>query len=249
MKLQLADGHDLAYEHVEGEGPGILFLPGFNSNMQGDKACYLDQWCRRHGRQYTRFDYLGHGQSSGRFEDGTIGRWSDDALAILDSVTTGPQLLVGSSMGGWIMLLLALRRAERLVGLVGIAPAPDFTSALRDQGLTAQQRLQLQRSGACLIENCYDDGEPYPITRALLEEGDRHCLLDRDAIAIDLPVRILHGQRDPDVPWDRSLLLAEKLRSPDVIVQLVKDGDHRLSRPADLVQLSTTLAALLGMPA
>jgi pimeloyl-ACP methyl ester carboxylesterase len=214
--------------------------------MQGEKALFLDAWCRDTGRQFTRFDYLGHGQSTGRFEDGTIGRWIEDALAVLDKVTQGPQVLVGSSMGGWIMLQLALARAERLVGLIGIAPAPDFTAHLREHGLSPEQRLQIELSGSCLIENCYDDGEPYTISRELLEEGDRHRLLDKESIPIDLPVRILHGQSDPDVCWKHSLVLAEKLRSEDVEIQLVKAGDHRLSRPRDLVRLRSILESVLG---
>lgn len=249
MRLPRTDGEELAVEHQAGDGPGVLFLGGFNSNMQGDKALFLDDWCRRSGRQFTRFDYLGHGQSSGRFEDGTIGRWYEDALAVLDTVTEGPQLLVGSSMGGWIMLLLALARPERLVGLVGVAPAPDFTVALRSGGLSPEQRLQLELSGSCSIDNCYDDREPYIIRDELLREGDLHCLLGQEVIAIDLPVRILHGQRDPDVPWERSLVLADKLRSEDVEIHLVKDGDHRLSRPADLERLRAVLSGLLGTAA
>ena len=239
------DGHTLAYSHSPGEGPGVLFLSGFNSNMQGDKALALDAWCRQEGRQYTRFDYLGHGASSGEFEDGTIGRWIEDGLAILDEVASGPQLLVGSSMGGWIMLHLALARPERVTGLVGIAPAPDFTEALAQGGLSPEQMLQLELSGYCAIDNCYDDGEPYHIAKALLDEGRRHCLLDAEIIPIELPVRLLHGQCDDDVPWKHSLRLAEKLASQDVEVQLVKDGDHRLSRPADLTRLIRTITTLL----
>lgn len=243
--LQRPDGEIVAYEHFSGSEPGILFLSGFNSTMQGDKALFLDTWCRQRNRQYTRLDYQGHGQSSGLFEEGTIGRWIDDALAVLDEVTEGPQLLVGSSMGGWVMLQLALARPERVIGLTGIAPAPDFTRALADGGLSPEQMLQLELGGFCDIENCYDDGEPYRISRELLEEGDRHCLLDADSIAIDLPVRLLHGQCDEDVPWQRSLQLAEKLESDDVEIQLVKDGDHRLSRPSDLARLGRTLEELL----
>ena len=202
--LQRSDGETVAYEHVPGSEPGIMFLSGFNSNMQGDKALFLDAWCRERNRQYTRLDYQGHGQSSGAFEEGTIGRWIEDALAVLDEVTTGPQLLVGSSMGGWVMLQMALARPERVIGLVGIAPAPDFTRALADGGLSPEQMLQLELGGFCDIENCYDDGEPYRISRELLEEGDRHCLLEADSIAIKLPVRLLHGQCDEDVPWERA---------------------------------------------
>lgn len=244
-ELQRVDGETVAYEHVDGSAPGLLFLSGFNSNMQGDKALFLDLWCRERGRQYTRFDYQGHGSSSGSFADGTLGRWIDDALAVLDEVTQGPQLLVGSSMGGWVMLQLALARPERVAALVGIAPAPDFTRALRDDRLAPEQLLQLELSGYCDIENCYDDGEPYRISRELLEEGERHCLLDAQAIAIDLPVRLLHGQCDEDVPWQRSLQLAGKLASTDVEIVLVKDGDHRLSRPQDLQRLARTVDVLL----
>jgi len=246
MMLDRIDGEQVAYAHIEGQGPGILFLSGFNSNMQGDKALALDGWCRQNGRQYTRFDYQGHGASSGKFEDGTIGRWIDDAIAVLDEVASGPQLLVGSSMGGWIMLQVALARPERVVGLVGIAPAPDFTEAMRNGGLSPEQMLQLELSGSCGIDNCYDDGEPYHISRELLEEGSKHCLLNGQDIAIDLPVRLIHGQCDDDVPWERSLILAEKLASLDVEVQLVKSGDHRLSGPKDLARLQRTLETLLG---
>ncbi|MEP4146438.1 MAG: alpha/beta hydrolase [Halioglobus sp.] len=246
MMLEREDGEQLAYEHVAGSAPGIVFFSGFNSNMQGDKALALDAWCRQSGRQFTRFDYQGHGASSGKFEEGSIGRWIEDALAVLDEVASGPQLLVGSSMGGWIMLQVALARPERVVGLVGVAAAPDFTEALAKGGLSPEQMLQLELSGSCAIDNCYDDGEPYQISKNLLEEGRQHCLLDRDVISISLPVRLLHGQRDEDVPWERSLILAEKLASEDVELQIIKDGDHRLSRPRDLQRLFSTIDALLG---
>lgn len=243
--LQRADGEQLAYHHQPGAAPGVLFFAGFNSNMQGDKALALDAWCREHGRQFTRFDYFGHGESSGAFADGTIGRWIGDAIAVLDEVTSGPQILVGSSMGGWIMLQVALARPDLARALVGIAPAPDFTEAMRGGRLSPEQLLQLEFSGACEIENCYDDGEPYAISRRLLDEGAKHCLLEREQIAIHCPVRLLHGQCDPDVPWERSLLLAEKVAAPDVVTSFIKDGDHRLSRPRDLQRLLRTLEDLL----
>lgn len=244
-KLLRPDGETIAYEQHGGDLPGVMFLSGFNSNMQGDKALFLDAWCRERGRQFTRLDYFGHGESSGQFENGTIGRWLDDALAVLDEATQGPQLLVGSSMGGWIMLHLALARPDRISGLLGIAPAPDFTQALAQGSLRPEQMLQLELSGYCDLENCYDDGESYRVSRELLEEGKQHCLLGADTIAIDLPVRLLHGQCDDDVPWQRSLLLAEKLVSNDVEIHLVKDGDHRLSRPSDLQRLARTLEFML----
>jgi len=243
--LETAEGTEIAYAHLKGSSPGILFLSGFNSNMQGDKALALERWCQEQGRQYTRFDYFGHGESSGQFEDGTLGRWISDALEVLDHVTSGSQILVGSSMGGWIMLHVALARPERVIALVGIAAAPDFTDTLRNGRLQPEQMLQLELSGYCDIENCYDDGQPYRISRELLEEGVDHCLLNGDAIPLHLPVRLLQGQRDEDVTWERSLLLAEKLGSTDVEVQLVKDGDHRLSRPHDIARLVHTLEALL----
>jgi pimeloyl-ACP methyl ester carboxylesterase len=241
--LSLPDGSRLAYSHHAGSGPGILFCSGFNSDMQGTKAVALDAWCREQGRQFTRFDYFGHGRSSGAVEEGCIGRWRDDTLAVLDAVTSGPQLLVGSSMGGWIMLLVALQRPQRLCGLLGLAAAPDFTARL-EASLSAQQRQQLAASGYADLPNCYDDGQPYRIGRHMLEEGAAHLVLERE-IPLQLPVRLIHGQRDEDVPWALSLTLAQRLRSDDVEVQLVKNGDHRLSEPVDLQRLVRTLQQLL----
>jgi pimeloyl-ACP methyl ester carboxylesterase len=211
--------------------------------MQGVKALALEQWCRDRGRQFTRFDYYGHGESSGSVEDGCIGRWRDDTLAVLDRVTSGPQVLVGSSMGGWIMLLVALARAKRIHALLGVAAAPDFTDRLRNS-LSAAQRQQLRDSGYADLPNCYDDGEPYRIGRLLLHEGDDHLLLGGE-VPVDVPVRLIHGQRDEDVPWQLALSLAQQLRGTDVEIQLVKNGDHRLSEPVDLRRLQTSLEQLL----
>ncbi|MDH4039434.1 MAG: alpha/beta hydrolase [Gammaproteobacteria bacterium] len=241
--LALPDGSRIAYEHLPGATPGILFCPGFNSNMQGVKALALEQWCGQQGRQFTRFDYFGHGESDGSVEQGCIGRWLDDALAILDNVTSGPQLVVGSSMGGWIMLLLALARPGRIHSLLGLAAAPDFTDRLRGR-LTPEQRDQLIATGYTDLPNCYDDGEPYRIGRQLLEEGDSHLLLGRE-IPVEVPVRLIQGQRDDDVPWQLALELAANISSPDIEVQLVKDGDHRLSQPADLQRLRVAAGQLL----
>jgi pimeloyl-ACP methyl ester carboxylesterase len=239
--LNLPDGTRLAYHHVSGDTPGVLFCPGFNSDMQGTKALALEEWCREQGIQFTRFDYFGHGASDGTVEGGTIGRWRDDALAILDQVTRGPQLIVGSSMGGWIMLLAALARPQRLVGLVGVAPAPDFSRRIREQRLDEGQLRQLEETGYCEMPSAY--GDPYRISRDMLEEGENHLLLQGE-IAIDLPVRLIHGQRDDDVPWETSLTIARRLRSDDVEVQLVKAGDHRLSGDGDIQRLLRTVNQL-----
>ncbi len=190
-----------------------------------------------------RFDYSGHGASGGRFEDGTIGRWRDDALALMDALTTGKLLLVGSSMGGWIALLTALERPERITGVLGVAAAPDFTETLMWEAMTPGERAALTHDGVLPVPSQY--GEPYPITLKLIEEGRSHRLLE-GPIALACPVRLLHGQRDPAVPWELSLQTAAQIMAEDVQVILVKDGDHRLSRPSDLLLLRRTLAALLG---
>ncbi|MCZ6831411.1 MAG: alpha/beta hydrolase [Gammaproteobacteria bacterium] len=242
--LQRYDGNTVAYHHTPGQQPGILFCGGFNSDMQGHKALALEAHCREHNRQFTRFDYFGHGESSGTFEDGTIGRWADDAIAVLEQVTEGPQLIVGSSMGGWMMLLASLACPQRVVGLVGVAAAPDFTEQMTRSALTPAQLAELAEQGFTDIPNCYDDQEPYRIRRTLIEEGREHLLLDRE-IAIDVPVRLIHGQQDPDVPWQCALELMERLRTADVEVQLLKSGDHRLSEPEDLSRLCTTIERLL----
>ena len=212
--------------------------------MTGTKALFLEDYCRRRGRAFVRFDYFGHGASSGDFAHGTIGRWREDAIAVIDSLTTGPQILVGSSMGGWIMLLAALARPGRIAGLVGIAGAPDFTEELLWPRLSPAQREEIMGRGAVVLPSGYDPAG-YLYTRALVEDGRRHLLL-REPIALDMPVRLLHGLADESVPWQLSLRLAERLASHDVVVTLIKDGDHRLSTPADLARLAQTLDALIG---
>ncbi|MEX2311355.1 MAG: alpha/beta hydrolase, partial [Rhodospirillales bacterium] len=197
--LTSQDGSMIAYHNTAGKSPGVMFLTGFKSDMQGGKATALEEYCVRKGRAFTRFDYFGHGASSGAFEDGTIGRWTDDAVSVLDQVAEGPQILVGSSMGGWIMLLAALRRPQRIAGLVGIAAAPDFTRDLIPAALTPDQLKALDQQGYCDIPNCYDDQEPYRIQKNLLDEGDQHLLLT-GSIALNIPVRLIHGFDDQDVP-------------------------------------------------
>jgi pimeloyl-ACP methyl ester carboxylesterase len=231
----------LAYAKLRGSGPGVVFLPGFRSDMQGSKAIALREHCAARGRALLRLDYSGHGASDGRFEDGTIGQWAADAIAVFDACTEGPQILVGSSMGGWIALLLARARAERIAGIIGIAPAPDFTSELMWPGFTDAQRDEVIERGVLHLPSQY--GEPTPITRALIEDGRQHRVLDA-RIPLACPVRILQGMRDPDVPWQHALRLVDALDSEDVRLHLIKDGDHRLSRPEDLRLLAETLDAL-----
>ena len=212
--------------------------------MTGTKALFLEDYCRRRGRAYVRFDYFGHGQSSGDFAQGTIGRWREDAIAVIDSLTEGPQILVGSSMGGWIMLLAALARPERIMALVGIAAAPDFTTELLPNRLSPEQRRELEQQGAVTLPSEYDPAG-YLYTRALIEDGNKHLLLGAP-IPLDIPVRLLHGLADASVPWQLSLRLAEHLQSHDVEVILVKGGDHRLSTEPDLALLAQTLDGLIG---
>ena len=226
----------LAIERREGAGPTVVFLPGYASDMAGSKALALDDWAARNGRAFVRFDYRGCGASAGAFEDFTLDDWRDDALTVIDGIE-GPVVLVGSSMGGWIMLLAALARPERVAALVGIAAAPDFT----EWGFTEAQKATLARDGR--IVEASDYGAPLVTTHGFWEAGQRNLLLGAP-IALDCPVRLLHGQRDPDVLWRQSLRLAECLRSPDVQVLLVKDGDHRLSRPQDIALLMQTIESL-----
>lgn len=236
------DGTAIAYHAKAGKSPGVMFCGGFMSDMTGTKATALERHCMNTGRAFVRFDYQGHGQSSGAFSDGTVGRWTEDALAILDEVASGPQIVVGSSMGGWIMLLMALARSERVAGLVGIAAAPDFVVRMWEE-FSDDVKRQLETEGVYARPSQYSD-DPYQITMRLIEDGRRHCLLDKKPIAITCPVRLLHGMQDPDVPWRHSLTVAEALASDDVIVTLVKNGDHRLSEPADIARLIDAVDAL-----
>jgi pimeloyl-ACP methyl ester carboxylesterase len=234
-------GNGLAWAHLPGGGPTLVFLPGFKSDMEGSKATHLRDWAAGQGRAMLRLDYSGHGKSTGAFDDGTIGRWAEDARAVIEDRTTGPLLLVGSSMGGWIALLLARAMPGRVAALVGLAAAPDFTESLVS-GLSPAERATLAATGRLERPSLYGE-EPYRFTRALIEDGRRQSLLAAP-IPVRCPVRLLQGQQDPDVPWQTALRIAEQLESTDVEVTLVKDGDHRLSRPQDLALLARTVAAL-----
>ena len=236
--LEIGEDLRLAYRHRAGRGPTILFLPGYASDMEGTKAVALDAWAECEGRAMLRFDYAGCGASDGAFEAQTLATWRGDVLAMIDEVIAGPVLLVGSSMGGWLMLLAALARPDRVAGLVGIAAAPDFTF----WGFSQDQKMEILREGR--IEEPSPYGDPVVTTRAFWESGEALRLL-HGPIAIDCPVRLLHGQADADVPWQYSLELMKLLRSADVQTAFVKDGDHRLSRGRDVALLIATVNGLL----
>ena len=240
--LDRGDGVGLAWVRLAGRGPCTVFLPGYKSDMTGAKALETEAFCAAHGLACLRLDYSGHGASGGAFTDGTIGRWAEDAAVLVDRLTEGPLAVVGSSMGGWIALLLALARPGRVQALVGIAAAPDFTEDLMWAAMLPAERAQLERDGVLPVPSAY--GDPYPVTLALIEDGRRHLLL-RAPVRLHCPVRLLQGMRDADVPWETALRLADRVEGGDVQVMLVKDGDHRLSRPSDLALLRRTLGGLL----
>ncbi len=237
--LSAADGARIAYNWVSGTKPstkpGVVFLHGLMSDRGGTKALALEAHCIARGYSYVRFDMYGHGESTGRFEDGSVSRWVQDAVTVLDQATEGPQVLVGSSMGGWVMLKTALARPARVAALAGIAVAPDFTEDLMWPKMTDAQRTEIMDRGVIDVPSDYTDG-PYRIGKLLIEDGRKNLLL-RDTIALTCPARFIHGQRDESVPWETSLRVAEKLAGDDVQVRFVKDGDHRLSRPQDLAMI------------
>jgi pimeloyl-ACP methyl ester carboxylesterase len=230
-----------------GGAPGLFWLSGFNSDMQGTKALALDAWAAEHGRACVRFDYSGHGLSGGAFVDGTIGRWLEESIAVFEQCCVGAQVVIGSSMGGWMALLLARELMKRprarapLAGLVLIAPAPDFTEVLMWERFSPEIRHEIETKGVWLRPSQY--GEPYPITRALIEEGRDHLLLG-SAIEVGCPVRILQGGQDPDVPWRHAFALADRLPVDDVVLTVIQDGDHRLSRPQDIARIIAAAAEI-----
>ena len=229
--------------------PGLFWLGGFNSDMKGTKAIALDAWAAEHGRGCVRFDYSGHGESGGQFVDGTIGRWLEDSVAVFTEFCRGPQVVIGSSMGGWMALLLARELARRgnsqaqLAGLVLIAPAPDFTEELMWKGFSPEIRAEIETKGVWLRPSEYGDGTPYPITRNLIEEGRNHLLLG-SKIDVGCPVRILQGAQDPDVPWKHAFALVHRLPAEDVVLTMIQDGDHRLSRPQDIARIIAAVAEI-----
>lgn len=243
------DGRRLAYHKSEarGEGarrPGIVFLGGLASDMTGTKATFLEGWARERGRAFLRFDYTGHGRSSGRFAEGCVGDWTRDAEDALEALTEGPQVLVGSSMGGWVMLLLAKRRPERVAGLVGVAAAPDFTEDSMWRWMDDDQRETLRREGRVLMPNDHSE-EPYVISRRLIEDG-RERLVLRSPLPLPKPVRLLHGTADRDVPPEVGLRLLDHAEGPDIRLTLVKDGDHRFSGPRELALIAAAIEEVSG---
>lgn len=239
-----ANGRRIAYRQTAGAGPGVVFLGGFRSDMTGTKAQALEDWARAQGRAFVRFDYSGHGQSSGTFTDGCIGQWADDALAVLRDLTTGPQVLVGSSMGGWIALLLAKRAAARVAGLVTVAAAPDFTEDAMWAGFDSAKRDRLMTQGHVEIPSEYDDG-PYVITRQLITDGRDHLVL-RDPLPLPMPVRLLHGTADTAVDMTVALRLLDHAQGPDIRLTVVKDADHRFSTPPCLALIAQAVTEVLA---
>jgi len=237
------EARDIAVLRREGDGPDVVFLIGFRSDMTGSKAMALDAWGAETGRAVVRFDYSGHGRSGGRFEDGTIGRWLEEAEAVVARVCRRPAVLVGSSLGGWIALLLAqkLKAEAAVAGLVLVAPAADFTARLMEPAFSEEAWAALRRDGVYHRPSSY--GDPYPITRRLLDESRAHLLLD-GSIDVGCPVHILQGVRDADVPWRHAVETVSRLATDDVVLTLVKDGDHSLSRPQDLERLTAAVAAI-----
>ena len=239
------DGTRLVYDQVPAKAgnsaPGLVFLCGFGSDKEGSKALFLQEHAEKTGQSFVRFDYFGHGQSDGVFKDGTIGRWAEDTLAVIDELTSGPQILIGSSMGGWLMLLAALARKDRVAGLIGIAAAPDFTKRLQWPKLSAEQQQKVMEQGFVQVPSNYEDD--YIFTRALFEDGADNLLLD-GPIDLDIPITLLHGQQDADVPVEIALDIARQVKSDDVVIELVKAADHRFSGESDLIRLAAAVDTL-----
>lgn len=246
-RLTRPDGHEIAFRRGAGREPGVVFFSGFNSSMNGTKASWLAELCHASDRAFLRFDAFGHGESTGRLADGTVGRWKTDALAVVDRLTSGPQILIGSSMGAWIATLVAEQRPDRVAGLIGIAAAPDFTRELIEPSLPPEAQATLARDGIWMRPSAYGP-DPYPISRRALDEAAAHLVLPR-RIPATFPVRLLHGTADADVPVDLSFRLARAIDGPDTTVTVIPGGDHRLSGERDLALLGSTLDQLLARAA
>jgi pimeloyl-ACP methyl ester carboxylesterase len=243
--LKLSPNNYIAYHKTEGKQnkPTVIFLGGFMSDMTGNKAMALEKFCKDETYSFIRFDYLGHGQSSGKFTDGTISIWLDNVLSVIDNLTKGPLILVGSSMGGWLMLLATLARMDRVVGLIGVAPAPDFTENLIWEKLSDVAKAELTEKGSFNLNSEYAE-IPYPITLDLIEDGRKNFVL-KNKININCPIRLLHGMQDIDVPASLSIQLSELLTTDNICVNLIQNGDHRMSEPEHLELLCDTLKEMI----
>ncbi|WP_380053289.1 alpha/beta fold hydrolase [Falsihalocynthiibacter sp. SS001] len=237
-------GREIAYHKTDGTGPGVVFLGGFMSDMGGTKAVYLEEWARKNGRSFLRFDYSGHGDSGGEFTDGSIGEWAQDAQAAISALTDGPQVLIGSSMGGWIALLVARSMPEKIAGLVGIAAAPDFTEDSMWDGFGDAQRAELEQTGRVALPSDYDDG-PYIITKKLIEDGRSNLVL-RSPLSLNFPTRFLQGTADEDVDVSVANRLLEHVEGADIRLTLVKGADHRFSTPECLNLIAKTCEKVLA---
>jgi len=241
--LDTAQGRQIAYHRTHGKGPGLVFLGGFKSDMKGTKAIHLEAWAKAQGRAFLRFDYSGHGESSGAFTDGTIGDWAEDAEAAITELTQGPQILMGSSMGGWISLLMTKRIPDRIAGLVTIAAAPDFTEDILWAGFSDAQKAELDAAGQVALPSEYGDG-PYIITRRLIEDGRKYLVL-REPLPLPFPTRFLQGTDDADVDMSVALRLLEHAQGPDMRLVLLKGGDHRFSDPPALELIGSAIGNVL----
>ena len=235
----------LAYNKLEGKSPTVVFLSGFNSDMEGTKAQFAEGVCREIGHAFIRFDYFGHGKSDGAFKDGTISQWKNDALKVIDELTEGPLILIGSSMGGWLMMLAALERPERIKALIGMAAAADFTEELMRDVANPAQLAELEAKGFIEVPNCYEGEPTYPITKNLLDDGRKHLLL-KSKIQITCPVTLLHGMADKDVPYKTAIRIADNLIGKKVNIHLIKNADHRLNEPENLALLRTALIDMIS---
>jgi len=236
-------GRKIAYHYSEAKGPTVVFCGGYMSDMEGTKAIFLENSCKELGISYLMFDYSGHGKSSEEFVDGTIGIWTQDALSVIDEVTKGELIIVGSSMGGWIGLLVSLARKDRLKAFIGIAAAPDFTRELMWDNYSPAIKETLKRDGIYLEPSDYSD-EPYKVSYKLIQDGENHILLN-EPIDLNCPIRLFHGLFDEDVPYSYSSRIAEKVISNDVIISFNKSGDHRLSSEADLNRLKQAICEFI----
>lgn len=244
--LHSKDGYSIAYHSISGHKPTVMFFPGFFSHMQGTKALWLEECCKARGQSYIRFDYMGHGESDGKFEDGTISDWLNDALLVLDEVADVPVVAVGSSMGGWIALLTALARPHIIRGFVGVASSPDFTKSIYEERITEAERTLLNEQGYFLRDSNYRD-EPVKITKRLIDDGNQHLLLHLNSLNVDIPAILIHGKKDNDVPWQKSEKIQCMLGEQKSELILVPDGEHRLSRPQDLELIDTAVRKISGI--